>query len=390
MPRAAEKAERMTTTTEQITLLDRELRFGEHAYPYAVRSGPGAWGDLAARLAGLGADRWVLVADKGIPPSVRLAVRECLREAAPVTEVEVSGGEKEKTLAAVDAHAARAISSGATRRSVVVSLGGGLAGNIAGLLAALLYRGVRLVHVPTTALAAWDSTPSLKQAANSACGKNHLGTFHAPVLVWVNADVLAGLPGDEVRSALCEAVKNVVAICPGEAAALRSLLRPRAGYSAGELAWVIDMSLRAKQSVMTDDPCETGDALACEYGHTLGHAAELLFGLGHGMAIGIGGLVAARAARLLGVCGGDVEEMHEDLLLRNGAPVTFPARLSDDQLLAILRRDNKRGYLPPRPLYIDMVLLEAPGTLHRPGGDKPITQVPEDVLLRAVREREQS
>jgi 3-dehydroquinate synthetase len=390
VPRLAEKAERMTTSTEQIGCLDRELRFGEHAYPYVLRSGPGAWADLATRLAGLGADRWVLVADRGVPPGVRLAVRECLREAAPVTVAEVGGGERDKTLAAVDAHAAKAISSGATRRSVVVSLGGGLAGNIAGLLAALLFRGVRLVHVPTTALAAWDSTPSLKQAANSACGKNHLGTFHAPVLVWANADVLAELPGDELRSGLCEAVKNVVAICPDEAAALWSLLRPGAGYSADELAWVIDMSLRAKQSVMADDPYETGMGLACEYGHTAGHAIELLHGLGHGMAIGVGGLIAARAARMLGVCGTDVEEMHEDLLLRNGAPVTIPAGVPRDRWLDLLRRDNKRGYEPPLPGRIDMVLLEAPGRLHRPGGGKPITQVPEDILLRAVRETEQS
>jgi 3-dehydroquinate synthetase len=377
------------TSTEQTAFLDRELRFGEHSYPYIARSGPGAWADLAARLAGLGADRYVLVADQGVPPDVQRTVHDCLREAAPVTAVEVYGGEKEKTLAAVDAYAAWAISSGVTRRSVVVSLGGGLAGNVAGLLAALLYRGVRLVHIPTTALAAWDSTPSLKQAVNSSCGKNHLGTFRAPVLVWVNTDILAWLPDDEIRSALCEAVKNAVAICPDQFQALRSLLRPRAGYSPEELAWVIDMSLRAKQSVMIDDPYETGPALACEYGHTVGHAIELRHGLGHGMAIGIGGLVAARAARLLGFRDEGTEEMHEDLLRRNGAPVAVPPGLSDDTWLAVLRRDNKRGYLPPRPLHVDMVLLERPGVLHCTG-ERPLTQVPEAVLLRAIRELEQS
>jgi 3-dehydroquinate synthase len=168
------------------------------------------------------------------------------------------------------------------------------------------------------------------------------------------------------------------------------MLRPDARYTDAEITRLIGMCLDAKQQVLRHDPHEEGTGLACEYGHTPGHAIELRLGFGHGLAIGVGGLIAARAARILGILPGSlVEDMHEELLTLNGAPVTIPRGLTDEALLSVLRRDNKRGYLRPRPGHIDMVLLEAPGVLHYTGG-RPITQVPEDVLLRAIREREQS
>ena len=113
--------------------------------------------------------------------------------------------------------AKQAFTSGATRMSVVFGLGGGLAGNVAGTARApgSSCAAPRLVHIPTTLLAMSDSVLSLKQAVNSAVGKNHLGCFHAPDLVWSQLDCLATLPAaDQVRAALCEAIKNVIAICP--------------------------------------------------------------------------------------------------------------------------------------------------------------------------------
>jgi 3-dehydroquinate synthase/2-deoxy-scyllo-inosose synthase len=163
------------------------------------------------------------------------------------------------------------------------------------------------------------------------------------------------------------------------------MLRPTADYSAEELAWVISMCLDAKQSVMIDDPHEKSAALACEYGHTAGHVIELLCGYAHGLAIGVGGLVAARIAAALGILDASAEAMHEDLLLRSGAPVTVPG-MPEEKLLAMLRGDNKRGYLPARRGHVDMVLLEEPGMLHYTGA-KPITQVPEAIVLEAIRGR---
>ncbi|MGH3190966.1 MAG: 3-dehydroquinate synthase family protein [Streptosporangiaceae bacterium] len=366
--------------------LDRQLRFGTYSYPFAVRSGPAAWEDLGGRLEATAADRFAVVVTDGVPAAAAQPVTAFLGRFAPVTVLRIPASEQAKHLAAVGGLAADAVTSGVTRRSVIVGLGGGLAGNVAGLLAALLYRGIRLIHMPTTALALWDSTPSLKQAVNSASGKNHLGTFKSPDFVWGNLDFLQYLPADQIRAGLCEAIKNVVAICPDQIQALAALLRPAADYDPAELLWVTGMCLDAKQSVMRDDPHETGAALACEYGHTCGHMFELVYRLSHGLAIGVGGLVAARVAAILGYLDPSAGQIHEDLLLRCGAPVTVPAGPPARQFLEILRRDNKRGYLPPVDGRIDMVLLDRLGRIRAPGGAR-ITQVAEDVVLEGIRSR---
>ena len=258
--------------------LDREVYFGDTRYPIYIRSGPAAWAEFAGLLTGLRADRFLLVTDDGVPAPALQAVSRVLEELAPVTVLRAPSNERAKTLSTIDDLAREAFTSGATRMSVFVALGGGLAGNVAGLLAHLFLRGARLVHVPTTLLAMSDSVLSLKQAVNSPVGKNHLGAFHAPELVWSQLDSLDTLPQSQVRAALCEAIKNVIAICPDRHDELAARLRTDAVYSRAELAWFIGMCIDAKQQVMAADPQEKGRGLVLEYGHTVGHAAELVTG----------------------------------------------------------------------------------------------------------------
>src|SRR5215470_12093132 len=298
----SETVDTVTAPASTVTL-DLEARFGDVHYPIYVRSGPAAWPELAGLLTGLHADRFLLVTDRGVPAAAVHAITSQLNAVAPVTVLQAPAREYAKNLSTIDELAKVAFTSGATRMSVFVALGGGLAGNVAGLLAHLFLRGARLVHIPTTLLAMSDSVLSLKQAVNSPVGKNHLGAFHAPELVWSQLDCLATLPPAQIRSALNEAIKNVVAICPGRYEEMAARLRADARYTQAEFAWFIGMCVDAKQEVMATDPQEKGRALVLEYGHTAGHAAELITGGGfsHGLAIGVGGLVAARVAAILGV-----------------------------------------------------------------------------------------
>jgi 3-dehydroquinate synthetase len=357
-------------------------------YPYHVRSGPGAWDEFSATLCGLRADRFLLVTDGGVPAPALDAITPRLQQLAPVTLLRVPASEKNKNIGTIERLAGEAFRDGATRRSVVVAFGGGLAGNMAGLFAHMFLRGIRLVHVPTTLLAMSDSVLSLKQAVNTGSGKNHLGAFHVPELVWIDLDLASTLPAQQVRAALCEAIKNVVAICPERYDEMSARLRPSAVYSLPELTWFIEMCVAAKQRVMEADPYEKGPALVLEYGHTVGHAAEHVSGgsMPHGLAIGVGGLVAARIATLLGLLDPAAEAAHQHLLERNGAPTTFPAGLTVSALMETVRKDNKRGYVPPRRGYVDMVLLDALGKPHRCGGSI-ITQVPEDIVITAIQTR---
>lgn len=367
---------------------DRDVRFGNVTYPFYLRSGQAAWDELSGLLSSLNADRFVVITDSGIPPSSLKPVTASLEELAPVTVLQVAADEKAKTITAIDELAEKVFNSRATRRSVFVALGGGLAGNVAGLLAHLFLRGTRLVHVPTTLLAMSDSVLSLKQAVNSRVGKNHLGAFHPPELVWAHLDFTATLPSSEIRAALCEAIKNVVAICPEFYDEMAARLRPSADYTTAELTWFIGMCLDAKQRVMEADPFEKGRALILEYGHTVGHAGELVSGgaFTHGFAIGVGGLVAARIAASLGIADPGLEDAHETLLNLNGAPASFPAYLEPDRLMEMVRLDNKRGYIPHRPGHVDMVLLDGLGRTHLAGGSV-ITHVPEGVVMAAIQSR---
>ena len=368
--------------------LDRDVRFGDYQYTFHLRSGPDARAELAARLAGLNADHIFVIADTGVPAATVQATLAAAARASRVTPLTVPATEQAKNATTVLDLAARVIAAGATRSSVVIGLGGGLAGNVAGTVAGWTYRGApRLVQIPTTLLALSDSVLSLKQAINSPWGKNHLGCFKAPVFVWGDLDNLRTLPAAEKRAALCETAKNVLAICPERYGELADLLRPEADYSDTELAWIVELCLDAKQSVMSADPYEAHRALVLEYGHTAGHAAEHLSGgrLGHGPAIAVGMLVAARVSASLGYLSPAGERAHHYLLARNGIALRFPPGLRAEALLATMRRDNKRGYVAPESGRVDMVLLDALGQPHIEGG-RLLTQVPEAVVLDALRD----
>lgn len=365
--------------------LDREIQFGDICYPFHVRSGPESWADLVARLRGLDADRFVIVTEDGVPTGLIAQVQEHLQRVAPCEVLRFPASEKAKTVATLDGLADQALAGRATRRSVIVALGGGLVGNVAGLLAALLFRGIRLVHMPTTLLAMSDSVLSLKQAVNSALGKNHLGTFYAPVLVWINLDFLATLPPDEIRAALCEMIKNVLAICPERYDEVASRLRPDAVYDSETIAEFIGLCVDAKVSVMHDDPYEKGEALVLEYGHTVGHAAELLTdgGLRHGFAIGVGMLAAAHISAEMGYLDRDEQSAHQELLARNGAPTELPADLDVESVMEAVRLDNKRGYVAEQPGCCGLILLDGLGSPHHTDGHI-ITPVKEDTARAGI------
>lgn len=369
----------------QHVAVDKDVHFGAARYHFCVRSGPDAWSDLRQRLKLLDADFFLVVADSGIPAPLVARTESTLMSVAKTKRLTVPSNESAKNLETINRLADQAIAAGISRASVVVALGGGVAGNIAGLLAALLFRGIRLVHLPTTLLGMSDSTLSLKQAVNSRYGKNHLGTFHAPVLVWNQLDFLATLPADETRSALCELIKNVLAIIPDRYDEVARWLRPDADYPPTRLASFIELCVDAKTKVMTGDQHEKGDALVLEYGHTIGHAAELLSGgqLRHGFAVGLGMLAAARISHQLGYLSQSDVEAHLELLELNGAPTTMMPELNTENILELCRHDNKRGYVKARTGQLDLVLLEKLGRPIR-HGDSLISQVSEPIVRAGI------
>lgn len=344
-------------------------------YPIYVRARPD-WAEFRQKLAALHADHFTLVADADLPKAlVEPIYRQICEVGVPCLLVPLHATEKAKLMqtALSVLYQARA-HGGGTHASCFIALGGGLVGNITGLAASLVVRGIRLVHLPTTLLAATDSILSCKQGVNGEPGldlliKNLVGTFKAPEFALVYLSFWQSLAPDEIRSGLCELVKNVLAIHPHLYEEVVGLLNPQAHYSLDEFAQVFTWCFEAKQAVMSQDAHEPRAALVLEAGHTVGHALESLLGMKHGLAIALGLLVEAHISHRRGWLSDTEVRQHYALLGRNGVPTVLPRTLDIDALMGIIRDDNKIGYFPRREDHHVMVLLRGLGqpVEERPG-----------------------
>src|SRR5437016_7836366 len=299
-------------------------------YPIYVCTRPD-WEEFRQRLTDLHADHFTLVVDASLPQYLFEPVYQQVREGGvPCLLIPLHASEKAKLMqtALSILYQARA-HGGGTHASCFIALGGGLIGNITGLAASLVVRGIRLVHLPTTLLAATDSILSCKQGVNGEPAldlliKNLVGTFKAPEFVQVYLSFWQSLAPDEIRSGLCELVKNVLAIHPYLYEEVAVLLNPQAHYSLDELPQVFRWCFEAKQAVMRQDAHEQGAALVLEAGHTVGHALESLLGMKHGLAVALGLLVEAHISHVRGWLSEQEVRQHYTLLGRNGVSTTLP------------------------------------------------------------------
>ncbi|HTS05793.1 MAG TPA: 3-dehydroquinate synthase [Candidatus Eisenbacteria bacterium] len=212
-------------------------------------------------------------------------------------------GEPAKRLANVEKMAEKLAKLGADRRAVIIAMGGGVAGDVAGLLASLYMRGVEFVQVPTTVLAQVDASVGGKTGVNLIAGKNLVGTFYHPRVVLIDPTVLKTLSEREFRAGLYEALKcgiigNVELFIRFEQNRARILKR-----DLGELEWLIAQSVRLKAEVVSADEHEGGLRRVLNLGHTIGHALEAetnYRGFLHGEAVAWGMVAATNIALSVG------------------------------------------------------------------------------------------
>jgi 3-dehydroquinate synthase/2-deoxy-scyllo-inosose synthase len=351
------------------------MEFGDARMPYLLGSLP----LFLEAAAALQPDCWILIADDN-PLVLSIVEAICDKLPGPTSLVPFRAGERAKALRTVEDLCRSAIDHGATRQSVVVAVGGGTVCNVAGMCAALLYRGIRLVQVPTTLMGMSDVVLSTKQGVNLAGVKNGIGTYYIPELVWCDPGVLRTLPAEEIRSGQAELIKNGLVVTPDHIPVLRRMLNPRAEYSEPALTTFVRMAVESKSRLLRDDPNERHCALVLEYGHTVGHALEGLCGgsLSHGYAVALGMRAAAHVACQLGVLGANDVLLHDELLSAAGLPLTLPseqtAHINHAGVQRSLQLDNKRGYVQTAPSETAMVLLRSPGDPVLTGS-VPLTQV---------------
>lgn len=295
-----------------------------------------------------------------------------------IHRIVMADGEESKTLTNYTYLAERVLAKGLDERSVLVSLGGGAVCNVAGLLAATLYRGVGLVHVPTTVMAQADAAISHKQGVNGARGKNLVGAYYAPRRIIVDVDVLATLDDRYIHDGLAEVLKHALAQDPDFI--LRLLDHRGSKRDPRFLEAVIRRNIELKCALMAVDPQEHHEGMALQYGHTAGHPIEHLSGyrLTHGESVAIGMMVAVRVARILGACDDRTVELHERLIAAYDLPTRVPDDIRTADILAGLRY-NKR-YLTEGTR---MALVTAPGRLWSVDGEHAIP-VADGIIADAI------
>jgi 3-dehydroquinate synthase len=285
------------------------------------------------------AKKCALITDANVGLLYGETVRESLEKAGLATTVlTVPAGEESKSLGEVARLGDAMISAGLDRGACVAALGGGVVGDLAGFVASVYYRGIPHIQIPTSVVAQVDSSIGGKTGVNAAAGKNLIGAFHQPALVITDPETLDTLPKREFNEGLAEVIKH---------AAIRdaSLLDDLAANAAGDLPTLIARNVKIKALIVAEDEFETlGLRALLNFGHTVGHAIENTAGYGrflHGEAISIG-LAAALtlSQQKAGLSKAEADRVREALRSFH-LPVTMPADLPTDALIAALRRDKK-------------------------------------------------
>jgi 3-dehydroquinate synthase len=310
---------------------------------YEILVGPGALARLPDMLAALAPTRLLVVTDATVGQLHAARIRDLIAPVAPTAVFSGIDGEAGKSMAAVERVIDALVSHRADRKSVVVALGGGVVGDIAGFAAAVFMRGIRAVQVPTTLLAQVDSSVGGKTGVNHSSGKNLIGAFHQPSAVVADTDLLRTLPPRELSAGLAEVIKHGLLADVGYFERVMASL-PRLRACDGEaLMDAIVGSCEIKAGVVSRDERESGERALLNLGHTFGHAIEALSGYGHwlhGEAVGCGMCLAADLSRRLGLIGSADVARVEDAVRAAGLPVRI-AGLSLEAALQSMAGDKK-------------------------------------------------
>ena len=322
---------------------------GDGFQSYEVVIGRDLFLDLGGRIAALARGRTVIVTDETVAalhgPAVLAALEATGVRARLLT---VPPGETSKSFAELERVIDRLLAFGLDRRDLIVALGGGVVGDLAGLAAALYMRGIDFVQVPTTLLAQVDSSVGGKTAIDTPRGKNLVGAFHQPRLVVADIDLLATLPPRQLRSGWAEVLKHGL-IC--DADFFDWLAGEGAGGATGDpaaLTRAVVRSVEIKSAIVGEDEKEAGRRALLNLGHTFGHAIEAELGfdedrITHGEAVALGCALAFRYSVFTGVCDAATADRVGTVIAEAGLPVRLASfgAFSAPALLERMAGDKK-------------------------------------------------
>jgi len=263
------------------------------------------------------------------------------RKGFEVVTIAIEAGEASKNLATLAEVYDRLAKKGLTRQDLIITLGGGVVGDLGGFAAATFLRGIAFVQVPTTLLAQIDSSVGGKVAVNLPTGKNLAGSFYQPKAVFIDPDYLTTLPKKYLHEGMAEVIKTAAI---GDS----KLFADLESYTTDEellanIEQVIERCCRFKAKVVAADEHDTGERMLLNFGHTVGHAVEQNFGYGkfnHGKAVAIGMMRITRNTERLHLTAEGTTERLGRLLKQYGLPTKVNLELS--KIMTVVTRDKKK------------------------------------------------
>jgi len=322
----------------------KTIRVRSAAGEYAVLCGAGILRDAAPEIAKLGEFSSVHVLTS---PKVWRAAGKAVKPAIPRDACKnvhlFDDAETKKSMRTVELLCRKLTRAGADRKSLIIAVGGGVVGDVAGFVAASYLRGVALVHVPTTLVAQVDSSIGGKTGVNLPEGKNLVGAFYPPRLVLIDADLLRTLPVRQFRSGVAEAIKYGVIADAELFAYLEQNMERVLRSDADALGHIIPRCVEIKAEVVSRDERESGLREILNFGHTFGHVLESVTKYRrylHGEAVAWGMIAAALLGRELGITRNDGVSRVASLIRRIGKMPDWP-RVGPKILIAAMLSDKK-------------------------------------------------
>ncbi len=340
------------------------VALGGRSYP--IHIGTGLLEDPRLYAPHLASRRAAVVTNEVVAPLYLERLERALKQAgASTTSIVVADGEGAKDWRTLDAIFERLLAARCGRDSVIVALGGGVIGDLAGFAAAVYQRGIPFLQVPTTLLAQVDSAVGGKTGINHARGKNMIGAFHQPLAVIADVAALGSLPDRELRAGVAEVIKHAFILDAAFVDWLEANIERLLGREPGTLEQAVRRSCELKARVVAADEREAGVRAILNFGHTFAHAIETGAGYGawlHGEAVAAGMVMAAELSVRAGLLARPDAERLRALVARAGLPVAGPA-LAPGRMLELMQVDKKaeRGELR-------FVLLSAVGNAVVRGG----------------------
>jgi len=309
---------------------------------YPVIIGSNIHRELRGAVARLDPTGVAIVTDSNVRPWANKVAKSIKRAGLKTAIHMIPAGERSKSIHQLHEVLAFLERQRIDRGGVVIAVGGGTVGDLAGFAAAVWQRGIRLVGVPTTLLAMVDSSIGGKTGINGTRTKNAIGAFWQPSAVIADLSCLQTLPATSYRDAFAEVVKYAVAMDRGLAELLQKERSRLLDADKAMLERVVFRCVAAKALIVAKDEREKGPRAILNYGHTAGHALEAATGfrISHGRAVAFGMRVAARMALSMGLCSKRLVETQDELLTAYGLPDRVP-HVDPARVLAAIPRDKK-------------------------------------------------